>query len=250
MCRFVAYVGPRAPLASILYEPVQSLAAQARKPRMQTFGDDNADGFGVAWYDRALREEPARYRNPRPMWEDRSFESLAGIVTSEVMIGAVRAATPGLAIGETNTPPYVHGIYAFAHNGTVEGFVDDPSVLRGLVSERRRSVIEGTTDSEVLFALVLDRIDRGATGAEALADVLPTVDTSCGGRMNLVMSDGSSVWATAWGNSLVTLERDGARVVASEPFDDETDWQHLDDRTVVTLTRDAILVEPIEVAAR
>ena len=80
MCRFVAYLGPPVTLEALLLAPEHSLLRQSWAPRHQRHGTINADGFGVGWYDSARRPEPARYRTARPMWADRSFASLAGVV--------------------------------------------------------------------------------------------------------------------------------------------------------------------------
>ncbi len=87
MCRFLGYLGPPVTLASIVLDPPHSLLRQAWAPRHQRPGAVNADGFGVGWYDLARRPEPARYRSARPIWGDRSFASLAGLVASGAVLG-------------------------------------------------------------------------------------------------------------------------------------------------------------------
>jgi gamma-glutamyl hercynylcysteine S-oxide hydrolase len=246
VCRWIAYVGPPVTLEALLVTPPHSLARQAQAPKHQTYGVDNPDGFGVGWYEPARRPEPARHRTAKPMWEDASFASFAGVVSSTAVVAAVRSATPGFPIEETSSQPFTWGPWLFVHNGSIDDFAGPSgAALRRRVSERRRSVIEGNADSIVLFALALDRLDAGDNLTGALHAVVSTVNDICGGRMNLALTDGRTIAATAWGNSLFTLERGDAVVVASEPYDDEPDWERLPDRSLVDATPGRLEVKPL-----
>jgi glutamine amidotransferase len=236
MCRFLGYLGPPVTLASIVLDPPHSLLRQAWAPRHQRPGAVNADGFGVGWYDPARRAEPARYRTSRPIWGDRSFASLAGLVTSGAVLAAVRDATPPAPIEESGTPPFTAGPWLFAHNGAVDGYGVDPSVrirLRRLVSDERAAGVEGAADSELLFALALDALHAGAGLGEALAAVIPAVGGVATGRLNMVVTDGLELAATSWGHSLFVLEDETGVVVASEPYDDDPAWRPVPEGSMV-----------------
>ena len=245
MCRFVAYLGPARSLESMLVEPPRSLLRQSWEPRHQRHGTVNADGFGVGWYDLARRAEPARHRTPRPMWADRSFASWAGLVDATAFLAAVRSATPPAPVEESGTPPFQAGAWLFAHNGAVDGFRTERGAgLRRLVSDRRAAAIEGASDSEVLFALVLDHLDRGVSTSEALSGVVASVLAGGPARLNLVLTDGRAIHATACGDSLFVLRggrlAPGGVVVASEPCDDDPTWQAVPDGSVVAVTGDQV----------
>lgn len=232
MCRHLAYLGPPVTLDHLLLSQPHSLLRQSWTPRHQTGSLLNADGFGVGWYDFDRRREPARYRTARPMWADRSFASMAGVIASGAVLAAVRSASPGNPIEESGNAPFTHGPWLFSHNGTVDDFHQGAgTTLRRMVSDDRLDVIEGACDSEVLFALTLDRLDTGAAPVEALDDVVDVVGKVSGGRVNLLLTDGVRVAATACGNSLFVLEADGALVVASEPYDDDGRWRPMEDGT-------------------
>lgn len=231
----MAYVGPVRTLEDLLVAPPHSLLRQCWEPRAQTIGVVNADGFGVGWYDHRRRPEPARYRSTLPMWADRSFASLAGLVASGALLASVRSATPPLPTEESGTPPFCDGPWLFAHNGAVTGYREGTgSRLRRMLSERREAGIEGSSDTEVLFALVLDHLDAGAAQDEALAAVVTTVAGLSDGRLNLVLTDGHRIAATTCGHSLVVRSGPDFVVVASEPDDDEPGWQSVPDGAVVT----------------
>jgi glutamine amidotransferase len=245
VCRFVAYLGPPVTLEALLLAPEHSLLRQSWAPRHQRHGTVNADGFGVGWYDSVHRPEPARYRTARPMWADRSFASLAGVVASGAVLAAVRSATPPAPVEESGAPPFTSGRWLFAHNGAVDGFHDAPGIeLRRRVSERARAAIEGASDAEVLFALVLDRLHAGASMGEALVEVIAAVEGVTTARLNLVLTDGGSVAATAFGDSLFVRRGDGV-VVASEPFDDDGCWQAVPDASLVDARADSVVISAL-----
>src|ERR1700736_6602887 len=159
MCRPLAYVGPPVSLAALLYEPPCSLVHQSWAPRHQRHGSVNADGYGVGWYAPSVRPSPARYRRAGPVWADRCLASMAGAVVSGGILAAVRSATPPAPAEESGAAPFTSGRWLWSVNGAVSG---DLVALRRSVSDRRASEIEGSSDSEVLFALLLDRLDSGA----------------------------------------------------------------------------------------
>jgi glutamine amidotransferase len=250
VCRHLAYIGPPVTLENLLYEPPHSLLQQALAPRMQTHGPNNADGFGVGWYDRDLRSEPARYRTTRPMWADSSFASIAGLVSTTAALAAVRNASPGNPIDETATAPFTEGRWLFSHNGVIPEFGNGIGrALHREVSEQRAGATADAIDSEMLFALVLDRVDSGASPADALASAVEMVeDLTTAARLNLLLTDGKRIAATAAGNSLfVRDERQptGSVVVASEPYDDDATWEAVPDGSIVEFGDDKLEVRPL-----
>src|SRR5438067_1898611 len=152
MCRHLAYLGPPVALGALLVAPEHSLLTQTTAPRHQAPGVTNVHGFGVAWYADGAAQ-PHRYRTTTPMADDARLGGNDGI-ESRAVIAAARNASPGLALDVRNNAPYLAGSWSFSHNGYIAGFLNRPG-LRGLVSARRGARIEGTTDSEVLFALAL-----------------------------------------------------------------------------------------------
>lgn len=233
MCRHLAYLGPPVALAALLDGAPHGLVDQAAHPRCQTSGTANPDGYGLAWYEPG-RARPRRHRSVTPIWSDAELASLAHAVRSATVLGAVRLASPGSPIEVEGNAPFVADRFAFSLNGSVDGWADGiGGELGALVSPLRAAAIAGVSDAETLFALVLDGLDDGATPLEALAAVVATVERHTTGRLNLLITDGAAAAASACGNSLFTLERDGAVLVASEPIDDDPRWVAVPDRTVL-----------------
>ena len=247
MCRHLAYLGPEICLEALLVTPPHSLLHQARSARYQTSGNGNPDGYGVGWY--APDGTVNRYRTTLPIWQDSHLDRMSRNVKAGAVLAAVRHASPGSRVEVTGNAPFTAGPWLFSLNGVVDGFhwgVGDE--LRALGSQRRLEAIEGITDSELLFALVLDGIDAGATPSEALASTVGEVMIRSTGRLNMLLTDGHSIAATAWSNSLF-MRADDALIVASEPLDDDEGWNRVPDRTLVTATLDAIELTPLEIGA-
>lgn len=246
MCRLLGYLGPPVTLHALLYAPPHSLHEQSWAPQAQRSGVVNADGVGVGWFDLERRPEPARYRAARPMWADASLLSLAGVVASTAVLAAVRSATPPSPAEESSTPPFTDGSWLFAHNGSITGFRDGVGTrLRRTLSERRDAGIAGTSDSEVLFALFLDRVDDGMPAREALASVIDTVDAERGGFLTMIAMDGRRLVAATAGDPLRLLTTGAAVIAASEPYDDDAAWDAVPDSSLIEATPGDVTCTPL-----
>ncbi len=246
MCRHVAYLGPPVSLFDLLIRPAHSLVDQARSPRFQ-HGDTaivNPDGYGIGWYDDGA--VPHRRRRAEPIWEDETLAGATREITTTTAVAAVRLASPGSPVELASNAPLLSPPWLFSLNGFVKGYHDGASdELRARVSKSRRPDIEGSADTGVLFALVLDRIDAGASPGEAIAGVATEVARDHGGRLNLLLTDGRRVAATAWGNSLFVRDDLDASYVASEPLDHDPAWTRVEDRMLVEGASDALRLIPL-----
>jgi glutamine amidotransferase len=231
MCRHLAYVGLPVALRSLLFDAPHALVHQARSPRFQHNGVDNPDGWGVGWsFAGDARGEHERYRAATKMWEDTTF---AGDETATTVLAAARYASPGSELKFDNVAPFAAEHWLFSLNGYVSGFREQfGDQLRASISPRRAARIEGDSDSEVLFALVLDRLDGGATPGEALADVARRVRAESTGGLNLLLTDGTDIFATVIDNSLYLSTASGL-LVASEPLDDDESWMPIGNESLV-----------------
>jgi gamma-glutamyl hercynylcysteine S-oxide hydrolase len=242
MCRHLAYVGPPVTLASLLCETPHSIVRQSWAPRQQRHGTINVDGYGVGWYEPDVRPEPARYRRAGPIWADRSLASMAPVIRSGALLAAVRSATPPAPSEESGAAPFTAGPWLWSLNGSVAA---DLSTLRRAVSPARSSTFEGLSDSEVLFGLLLDRMDADNAASEALAGLVAAIP----GRLNTLLTDGQSIWATAKGDSLWWRQWRGGMVVASEPFDDEQGWNCVPDLSLLIADQHQCVVTPLSIGA-
>lgn len=252
MCRHLGYLGEARTLASIVDGAPTSLYHQSYAPRRQRHGTVNADGWGVGWFtdDPAPApggaHGPARHRTASPIWADPFVTDVAPHVRSGSVVAAVRSATPPAPVEATGAAPFTDGRILFSHNGAVEDFAHRVGpTLRRTLSPEIEGTIVGATDSEVLFACVRQSALGGRDLPDAVAQTVHAVQAMAPSRLNLLVGDGRRLIATALGDTLFTRRTDAGSWVASEPTDDEPDWQEVPDGSLVTITRDVISVVPL-----
>lgn len=264
MCRHLAYLGPATPVAGVLRGGATSLLTQSYAPRdMRGGGTVNADGWGVAWWD---GPGVHRYRSERPMWTDEPGLAATASVRSHAVLAAVRSATVGMPVVHTACAPFVDGHHAFSHNGVVRGWPASLAPLAAELPTTALMTLAAPTDSAVLWALLSARLGRpGADPAAELGRLCVEVGTAApGSRLNLLLSDGTTTWATAWDHALAVRDTGTAVVVASEPTDAGTvrdtpdagtvrdtpgpapGWHAVPDRTLVTARPGSVTVTPLE----
>ncbi|HEX4358515.1 MAG TPA: ergothioneine biosynthesis protein EgtC [Pseudonocardia sp.] len=248
MCRHLAYLGPARPLAALVLEPEFGLLRQSYAPRdMRGGGTVNADGFGVGWYPRP--GSTARYRGDRPLWADQSFAEVAAVTESGALLAAVRSATVGMPVVSTASAPFTDGHWLFSHNGVVTGW---PASVVGLAAELPVTdllTLDAPTDSALLWALVRHRLRSGEPPAEVLAGVVASVAAAApGSKLNLLLTDGAEVYATAWRHSLVVRTEPDSVTVGSEPHDEEPGWTPVPEGHLLVGRPGHVHTAPIETA--
>ncbi|GGM61484.1 ergothioneine biosynthesis protein EgtC [Dactylosporangium sucinum] len=244
MCRHLAYLGPPVPLAGPLFDAPHSLERQSWAPRdMRGGGTINADGFGIGWYtpDGAL----VRYRRDRPLWSLSDLPALAASIHAGAFLAAVRSATVGMPITETAAAPFAGDGWLFSHNGRVTGWPDSAAALP--VPPRDLLTLDAPTDSALLWTLVRTRLRTGMPLDAALADVVALVSAAApGSRLNLLVTDGTTIAATTCGHSLSVHAEPGRVLVASEPLDPSPAWQPVPDGTLLTATATTVNLRSVE----
>ncbi|MFC6285693.1 ergothioneine biosynthesis protein EgtC [Nocardioides sp. GCM10027113] len=229
MCRHLCWLGEPRSVSSLVLERPHGLLQQSWAPRRQRRGLMNADGWGVGLYADG-RPEPVRWRSGRPLWSDTSFASVAPVLRSGAVLAAVRSASEGMPADETASAPFTDGRWLLSHNGRV-----DRAVLPAT------HAAESTCDSAVLAAHVFER------GAEKVADTVRGVaERDPDAFLSLLLTDGASITAVSWGDTLSYLVEPDGVVVASEPWDDDPRWVDVPDRQLLRVSPDGVTVTGME----
>lgn len=266
MCRHIGYVGAPAPVGEVLTRGPHSLRTQAWAPReMRGGGTINADGFGVAWWS-ADAASVTRYRNADPIWTDPAVDEVLPQLTSHAVLGSVRSATVGMPVERAACAPFLWENWAFSHNGVVPGWrsvltavlsdLDVAATRAGMTRRYETSHLleaEALTDSAALWVLLRRLLDPEPPAglAETPATALRLLVTGVlhhapGARVNLLLSNGTALWATTCYHSLYALIGDEFAVLCSEPYDDDTRWQQLPDRSLVHARPGELSVETLD----
>jgi len=226
MCRWLIYQGQSVVLADVITRPKNSLINQAfhqcytpglepgqsqsydAKQHHQRNAALNGDGFGVAWYS-DIHNQPAVFKSVTPAWNNENLFEIARVIRSSCILAHVRAASTGLGVSEANCHPFRHGHFTFMHNGCIAGFSKIKRHIQSILRDDVYSMIKGSTDSEHMFALIMNFIaePRGRYTAQQLAQIIEmaiskllSIQREHGitdpSSMNFALSDGVSIIAT------------------------------------------------------
>lgn len=158
MCRLLAYLGAPIVMDTLLYQPKNSLINQSISAK-ELEEPLNGDGFGVGWYVSDTNYEPVTFVSVYPAWNNRNLRNLAPRVRTECLIAHVRAASVG-DVSESNCHPFQYRNILMMHNGGIEEFGKVKRKLRDNLTDDLYNWIKGQTDSEHIFALLLNNIHR------------------------------------------------------------------------------------------
>lgn len=162
MCRFMIFKG-REPtvLSDLLTKPAHSIINQLfdSRLRLDMRNPINGDGFGVGYYTTTGEMAPCLFKAITPAWNNVNLNNLSQLTESTLVFGHVRALTHGV-LAETNCHPFAYGKIMFMHNGGISGFEKIKRTLINHIDDRFFLFIQGSTDSECIFALFLDTLDK------------------------------------------------------------------------------------------
>ncbi|MCA9530108.1 MAG: class II glutamine amidotransferase [Myxococcales bacterium] len=272
MCRFALYLGRELSVSMLITQPANSIIHQSYQSHDRA-EPLNGDGFGLAWYP-SRSDDPALFRSTTPAWSNRNLRELARVTKTHCALAHVRAASPGLPVTELNCHPFKHDRLTFMHNGDLGGFDALRRRLLDSLSDEAFSMIEGTTDSEHLFAVFLDELRRRDAAEDETARLAGALEATivraealrrevapdaCS-YLNLVVCDGERAAVTryATGKTRPTSlhfskgrvyvcerglchmvgegEAHTAVLIASEPLEDNEVWQTVEPHHMVVVT--------------
>ena len=209
MCRFVAYLGTPILVEEILTKPKNSLIHQSFDA-LESEMTVNGDGFGLGWYNKEIRKEPALYRSISPAWNDQNLLYNDSFIQSSCFLVHIRAATNG-AVSLENTHPFHYKENLMMHNGGIPHFDKIKREMIELLDDEAFDWIQGQSDSQYILALFMTYLRDIRSGETATADEM----VSCFKKTfkaiedlkqknnieepslyNIVLSDGSRLMAT------------------------------------------------------
>lgn len=249
--------------------------ALMEQSRQDLAGLSHGHGWGVAIYE---DHQPVVEKQAWAAYHGEHFRRAAARIHACATLAHIRRATVGPAALE-NTHPFAHGVWAFAHNGTIPHFDEVRPRMLGATAAPHRAAIGGSTDSEHLFRMLMTAVE--AAPGQALTDTLGRtlariigwcrdIDAEAPIGLNVMLTDGHQFVGSRWGRTLYYVEREGvhdceicgfphiwhdpsrdyrATVVASEPISHEA-WTEVPEGSVYRIEPDMTLhIEPLFVPA-
>ena len=166
MCRIVSYLGPTIPLSVLLYDSDSSLVRQAYDATMSQHLDLAGCGLAAWGAGGSGGSDPLLYKDPTLPMYDRNLRSLARKYAGDCVIAHIRGANyfaPATAdVGRANLHPFHYEgcRLTLAHNGDLARFGEMKFDLLEHIRPEIAARIEGTTDSEWVYALLVSQLGR------------------------------------------------------------------------------------------
>ncbi|HWG92205.1 MAG TPA: class II glutamine amidotransferase [Candidatus Thermoplasmatota archaeon] len=242
MCRLFAFLGSGPErLDQYLCGPEPSLRALA---------SEHGDGWGIARFAPGHTDVVKRATNAG---DDPEFLKATEGARATALLAHIRWASVG-SVNEENTHPFRHGPWAFSHNGTVPFTAEERHRRLAFLPPELRARIRGTTDSELVFHLILadllareGKIDvpvqvAAASVAAVFKDLSKTPehgDEPLG--MNFLLMRENGFCITRFRRELSVYQGVGDfgpyAMVASEPLgDDEDAWWEVPEGSLLTVS--------------
>lgn len=249
MCRLLAYMGPEINLFDLILKPHHNLEKQAWQPKELREAKLNADGFGFGWYQQ--NGETALYRQSYPIWNDSNLKDLSLTLKQNLFFAMVRSATGGHDTGLSNTQPFAYKHWLFQHNGYILNFTTDfRTQTRRLLHHDYENLIQGNTDSEYIFALLmqhLEQTDDPVTALQHTFNDIASITKDKRSLLNIMLSDDSNIYASKhainglcpslyYGRNINDFPENG-QLLASESLNDDKNWQSVDDHRIIHLQK-------------
>jgi predicted glutamine amidotransferase len=267
MCRWMGWLGQPILLDELLFKSQHGIVDQSLHSRMGA-ETTNGDGFGVGWY--GLGDGPGLYHSVSPAWSDPNLRELSAHVESPLFLAHVRAAI-GSPVQQTNCHPFRHENWIFVHNGYIAEIATLRRDIMLAVAPELFSTVQGSTDTEAVFALALTLglQEEPIAAMERTVGLLEEIGRRHGVtdvvQGTFGISDGETLWAVRYAScgkartlyvsadvaairSLhldnPRLERltDDDRLIVSEPFADLPGvWNPVPEATALTARRGGVL---------
>ncbi len=216
MCRFIAYLGKPVMADELLLKPANSLIHQSfsagEMPEIL-----NGDGFGIGWYVHSISELPGLFRSITPAWSNTNLLYNAPLIRTNCLFAHIRAASEG-GISEDNTHPFRYERFLMMHNGGIPQFHKIRRKLLALLDDQTYLWIKGQTDSECIFALLMQTVKDMMGAATRLTedqvkqcfqktfDVLQQLKVEAGiadevSNFNMMVTNGRRIFGTRYSSN-------------------------------------------------
>ena len=160
----------------------------------------------------------------------------------------LRQASKGISVDINNNHPFTHGAITFMHNGTIR----PGSTAEQFISDKYKSLIQGTTDSERYFYALISMVDefglvegvrKTVNSIRAIADysslniMVQTPDTL------IAVCEFNPENKTEWSSEdhyELRFKKEGSDVIIASTGWGNSNWQHLDNHQMLVVDRSTL----------
>lgn len=240
MCRLLGYVSDH---------PVNLRSAVG--PALGAFmqlATRHGDGWGLAHVDRESSVAKVARAAESALASGR-LQELSEAESADSAILHLRWATPGLGIRLANTHPFVRDPYTFMHNGAIFTGLD------ALVPDDLRATLEGDTDSERYFMVVLDGVRRLGV-FPGIVDAVRRMQQACTyTSLNAMMLTPEALFAVSEHTPeripadeprdyyAIRYRKDGGKLVIASSGWPQDGWVELPNHTVTRIDRATLAIQ-------
>jgi predicted glutamine amidotransferase len=160
----------------------------------------------------------------------------------------LRQASKGISVDINNNHPFTHGAITFMHNGTIR----PGNTAEQFISDRYKSLIQGTTDSERYFYALISMVDelglvegvrktvnliRAIADYSSLNIMVQTPDTL------IAVCEFNPEIKTEWSSEdhyELRFKKEGSDVIIASTGWGNSNWQHLDNHQMLVVDRSTL----------
>ena len=257
MCRHIGYIGNKEFIDKVILEKKHSLIDMAFQPKEMENAKLNADGFGIGWNSNENGNKFFLYKNYIPIWNDQNLKSLTKNIKTNLMIANVRSATLLANTGYQNTHPFVFDNLLFSHNGYIENFETSiKSTLLSLLDKKLLSTIKGSTDSELIFLIIINIYKKEKNLLNAILEAIKILSKVCKAAMlNFIIAEYKDkkykLYATKTAIKLTSpslyyqINKNKSIYISSEKLD-KKNWVSVKNNSLIECSKNTFKITEIE----
>ena len=199
------------------------------------------DGWGIGYEGEIVKDIKAAKESTLLAETSQSLETNGALLH-------LRQASKGISVDINNNHPFTHGAITFMHNGTIR----PGNTAEQFISDKYKSLIQGTTDSERYFYALISMVDELGLveGVRKTVNVIrPIADYS---SLNIMVQtpdtliavcefnpENKSEWSSEDHYEL-RFKKEGSDVIIASTGWGNSDWQHLDNHQMLVVDRSTL----------
>ncbi len=196
------------------------------------------DGWGIGYEGEIVKDiNPAK--------ESTLLSQTSQTLETNGALLHLRQASKGISVDINNNHPFTHDAITFMHNGTIR----PGNTAEQFISDKYKSLIQGTTDSERYFYALISMVDelglvegvrKTVNSIRAIADysslniMVQTPDTL------IAVCEFNPENKTEWSSEdhyELRFKKEGSDVIIASTGWGNSDWQHLDNHQLLVVDR-------------